>query len=251
LLFLMPDTPAVQDPQTEAELGQGRGKERMANDDVPLSKRVYNWAKAKVGQRVGNGVCADLVDKALKDSGGKTVSDFGQVVANADYVWGDKINLKNVAPGDILQFRDHLIIVVTKTKRMAVFPGYATPTTYEEGDVKRFKRGHHSAIVAANHGKGVLTVFEQHVRTTGKRLESVQENLIYVSGQPAKEKKAAFTLDCSKGPQRAKLHKFFPVANLRPVINQCKEGKVTVTEVRETTITVQGQIWAYRTVPKT
>ena len=39
--------------------------------------------------------------------------DFGAVTTTADYVWGDTIDAKDAAPGDILQFKDFVVTVTT------------------------------------------------------------------------------------------------------------------------------------------
>jgi len=224
----------------------------MADKEVPLKTKVYNWAKSKVGERVGDGSCFALVYEALRNSGAKTAYDYGKVTPKANYVWGKAINLIDVKPGDILQLRDHVIKIVKEMKVEASFPDGTTMES-DSTDTRVLKRGHHSAIVAENHGKGVLTVLEQHIRTPGKSLESVQENLIYVADQTPKVEKAKdpYTLDLSLPVDVEKLKKLFKDPKFRSVINKYKKGKVKVKEgAKKTEIKVKGIIWAYTPEPK-
>ena len=70
----------------------------------------------KVGkQAVGDGECFALVDMALKSAGAKSAEDFGKVTRHSDYVWGHAVDLDRIRPGDVLQFRNHVVKVRTDT----------------------------------------------------------------------------------------------------------------------------------------
>lgn len=70
------------------------------------------------------------------------------------------IELKDVQPGDILQFRDFNLTMQTRTD-FSTTTG-ARGTDGSEPEVK--KRGHHSAIVDAILGPGQLKIIEIHVK---------------------------------------------------------------------------------------
>jgi hypothetical protein len=151
------------------------------------------------------------VDRALRHAGAgsSTASDTG----DDDYAWGDPVALKDVVPGDILQFRDFNVTTTT-----------TIDVTFEDGSgfVKKNEleavRGHHSAIVDSIPGSGVLMVLEQRVKPLGKRVQS--HRLPTQSGSPA--------------------------ATI--VYKQMRNGsgKMMPAKVIETvTIVVTGKIWAY------
>jgi hypothetical protein len=101
-----------------------------------------------MGQRVGSGECFDLADRALRAAGARSASDFGPVTADADYRWGSPIAIENVAPGDIIQFRNYAFAKRTETS--------------EGWQEERQERPHHTAIVLSNDGHGAVTVMEQN-----------------------------------------------------------------------------------------
>lgn len=72
-----------------------------------LGEQVLTFARRQRGRRVGSGECFDLADHALCHAGAKHASDYGEITASADYVWGREVNLSNILPGDIIQFRDY------------------------------------------------------------------------------------------------------------------------------------------------
>ena len=111
-----------------------------------------SYARARFSQRVGNGECFTLADRALRASGLRSAGDFGAITADADYVWGTAVTLADVRAGDIIQFRGYRYdrVVVTET---------AGGTTTEE----EFQdRPHHTAIVERVNGSEI-TVLEQNV----------------------------------------------------------------------------------------
>jgi len=93
----------------------------------------------------------------------------------------------------------------------------------EEIREKEYNRGHHTAVVKSNNGKGTFIIFEQHVRPPGQKLVSkkVQRNTIYIAENKSSPKK---TIRMQGG------------------------AKVEVTTT--TTIKVTGKIWVYRAMPK-
>lgn len=123
-------------------------------DDVAVPMMLH--LLLKVGDdAVGDGECFALVDEALKAVGCKSAEDFGTVSENADYVWGNRVALSQVKPGDVLQFRDHYVTV----KR-----------------VTGYHRDHHTAVVVAVNPDGSVAVVEQNFDPTPKK---VCKNIIH------------------------------------------------------------------------
>jgi hypothetical protein len=119
--------------------------------------------KAVDGGKDKGGIdCFALVDQVLKSVGAKTASDFGEVTPTADYVWGKEVDLDAIQPGDILQFREHTVMITTQklgplTWRVTSTEGPATRT-------------HHSAIVVGIIEDGSVEVVEQKVKPTPKTI---------------------------------------------------------------------------------
>jgi hypothetical protein len=130
--------------------------------DGRLGAKVVAFARAHLDKKVGDGECFALADKALRHAGAKSASDYGEITDDADYAWGDPIALEDVAPGDILQFRD--FDVDTKKTTIKELPGGGERTTSSE---RIATRGHHTAIVEQNLGNGKIVVLEQHVKPLG------------------------------------------------------------------------------------
>ena len=122
----------------------GSGKTGVVSGD-----QVVSFARDRLGQSVGDGQCFALVDQALRNAGAKSAADFGTVTPDADYVWGSRINLSDVQPGDIIQFRNYRYdrTIDTATR---------TDTDFQE-------RPHHTAIVESMGANGAITVLEQNV----------------------------------------------------------------------------------------
>ncbi len=135
---------------------QAKGGSGSIGTGVP-GEQVISFARRRIGQRVGRGECFDLVDQALRNAGAKSAADFGTVADGADYVWGNRVSLSDVRPGDIIQFRnyryDRTIDTATRTETR-------TDTDFQE-------RPHHSAIVETVDEQGAITVLEQNAPEGG------------------------------------------------------------------------------------
>jgi hypothetical protein len=106
--------------------------------------------------------CFALVDKLLRTLGAQTAADGDvPVTATADYDWGDGILLDSIQPGDILQFRNH--VVHTQTFTFANGKWYETET-------RTLTRPHHTAIVMTVHKDGSVSVVEQNVYPNPKKV---------------------------------------------------------------------------------
>jgi hypothetical protein len=98
--------------------------------------------------------CFGLVDKLLRELGAQTAADGKvKITLTADYDWGDRISLDSIQPGDILQFKKHVVHIHTVTKEK---DRVVTADRY-------LYRPHHTAIVLEVHTDGKVTVIEQNV----------------------------------------------------------------------------------------
>ena len=148
----------------------------MGNGDSGLAvgQRVVTYARGKLGQKVlPRGECFDLADAALQNAGVQTAKDFGKITKTADYVWGDEIDAKDAAPGDILQMRKFVVIATTTILTITKTPGY-TDGMRRDTSSEKIRRPHHTAIVESNDGDGKLTILEQNFNLVKK----VKRNVI-------------------------------------------------------------------------
>lgn len=100
--------------------------------------------------------CFALVDKLLRKLGAATAADGDvPVTATADYDWGDGILLESIQPGDILQFKKHVVDV--GTWKLANGKWY-------EASGREYTRPHHTAIVLEVRKDGSVVVVEQNVK---------------------------------------------------------------------------------------
>jgi hypothetical protein len=131
-----------------------------ADDGDDLGKKVVDWAKAKIGKKVGQGQCSHLVVEALTAVGAKTNVDYGVTGLGKDYIWGTLVkDSKDAKPGDILQFRDVKLAEKVVVNCKPVIRNTIIP--------------HHSAIVSVNLGKGKFMVLDQNRQ--GKQIVSENE----------------------------------------------------------------------------
>src|SRR5262245_8289137 len=132
------------------------GGPHMANDNA----NVLKAAEGKVGKdalmKTGYGSdCFVLVDQILRDLGLATAADGDvKVTPTADYDWGDGIMLDSIQPGDILQFKKHVVDVANMK--------YANGKWYEASGYT-LTRPHHTAIVMEVRKDGSVLVVEQNV----------------------------------------------------------------------------------------
>lgn len=186
------------------------------NATLSLGQQVVVWAQGKVGKKVGKGECWDLAELALKQAGAQTSNDLGPVGEDSDYVWGDTIAIKDVEPGDVLQFRDYEVTTTTVTKY--VWDDGASETIKVE-DIA--ERGHHTAIVnGMPDSNGVVKTLDQHVKPLGK---VVQNKMLHTRNVPAASRSS-------------------PGKRKHPSTKKLESVKIQTT----VTIEVSGQVWAYR-----
>ena len=117
-----------------------------------MADRIVSYARRNRGERVGDGECYTLVNRALRAADAKTARDFGPVSPDADYIWGTSVALADLQPGDVIQFRDYTY------ERVDVTEDDSGTTTDEHAE----DRPHHTAIVHSVDGNGAVTVWEQN-----------------------------------------------------------------------------------------
>src|SRR5262249_21646351 len=154
------------------------------HDDTPLNQKVTPDARSQAGGKpVGHGECWDLGELALKAAGAQTSTDLTpNFRADSDFVWGTPVkDLKDVEPGDILQFRDHVVTVTTKTEYKSESGAWwmtETKTTYRRQGQTRpdgTRPGHTAIVNGKVDEQGRVQILEQHV---GKK-EQVYSNTLY------------------------------------------------------------------------
>jgi hypothetical protein len=137
-----------------AASGAGPQKKSEPPPLPPLNEKVVEFARENLGKPVGDGICITLAVDALREANAWRGSLRDP---RGDYEWGELVpDLKDVLPGDILQFRD------------AVFHGSRSlgggrRTTWHQ------EYPHHTAIVArVEKGGKLITIYHQNVVTKGK-----------------------------------------------------------------------------------
>ena len=146
--------------KTEHILGGG-------DSDLSLGQAVVTWTRGKLDQQVPpNGECYDLADAALGEAKAKSARNYGKITPNAHYVWGKEVALKDVQPGDILQFKNFKVHEYKKTVTVTKRPGVGTTTATANAE-SWSGRPHHTAIVESNDGNGQFTILEQNVQLAG------------------------------------------------------------------------------------
>jgi hypothetical protein len=208
------DATATKKTVTVANAGPAKG----TSDE--LNSKVEKEAAEYVGKPVvGRGECYDLADAVLKNTGAKSAPDFDKITGarNQDYKWGAKIDLKDVKPGDVLQFRDqHIKIETTKVvKRDGVVIEKSPRPSVEE----HHRGPQHTSIVLSKNGDGTMTVAEQHVidpKHPDQLSDTVRKNKLYTESSTHTESKTR------------------------------NEGGHEIVEETTTKITVTGKTYAYR-----
>ncbi len=177
-----------------------------------INQKVVVWARGQLKKRVGRGECWDLADHALRQAGARSSTTRGP---KDDYDWGQEIPIIAAVPGDILQFRDHVVMSTT-----TVTTTWANGTITALPDAVPANRPHHTAIVVGV-APGVLTILEQHVKPGG---DHVQQH----------------ALPIRSGTTMRTEHK---------VLKTTTGGLVEATVVTKVTISISGKVWAYHPQP--
>ena len=143
-------------------------------------KAVVDFAVGKLKTKVGSGECFDLADAALKAAGAKSADAYGTVVPEADYVWGNKVLIGSVLPGDVIQYRDYKMVRTVTVDVTLTFSDGAELDLPDE-TFKNTERPHHTAIVTAAPVGGAIKVIEQNVDRGNGNEKLVDYGQIYFS----------------------------------------------------------------------
>jgi hypothetical protein len=119
----------------------------------PLNRKVVEYARGCLGEKVGDGQCTALASSALRAAGARRFPFGG---TGGDYVWGrEVVSFREALPGDLLQFRD------------AVFRGktWVARTRWVSW---RQTYPHHTAVVSEVRDRGkVVVILHQNVGPDG------------------------------------------------------------------------------------
>ena len=141
----------------------------MGDTTDDLSKKLMEAAQKKVGgpaltKTKFGADCFVLVDTLLRSLDANSAADYeedGRVTPTQDYTWGDGILLDSLRPGDILQFRNHVVDSGTWKQ---------VNGKWMETEGRTQNRPHHTAIVLEIATDGSVTVVEQNVKPDPKKV---------------------------------------------------------------------------------
>jgi hypothetical protein len=127
----------------EVEKEEGSTELAAAARVPALNQKLVAYAKSKLGQTVGDGECATLVNAGYQEIGARRDPPFGPGV---DYIWGTEIkDPKKVLPGDVIQFRDAVFQSRKRKKNGTI-------------TISTFRLPHHTAIVSEVRTPGTVFV---------------------------------------------------------------------------------------------
>jgi hypothetical protein len=106
-----------------------------------INQKVVQFARARMGQRVGNGECWTLADQALQAAGARRPGTRGY----GTYIFGSPIGRSALQPGDIIQFEG------------VQFKHYGPDGSWSTNTFP-----HHTAVVARVRGTRI-TLLQQNV----------------------------------------------------------------------------------------
>lgn len=138
--------PIGLDARSGAKGGSAKGGRPSVAD------QIVAYARHRLAQRVGDGECYTLANRALGNAVARTAADYGEVTPNADYVWGSPVTLSDLRPGDVIQLRNYQY---ERTVDVNNPDGSGSTNTVLQ------ERPHHTAIVQRVEGS-VVTVLEQN-----------------------------------------------------------------------------------------
>lgn len=142
-------------------------RRKVAAPTLPeLNRKVLEFARSQVGNKVGDGECSTLARDALVSAGARVFP----WERSGNFIWGRPVSgLAQALPGDIIQFRD------------AVFDGKAWVSSVRWISW-HYEYPHHTAIVTAvrNDGAEVLVLHQNvHGATSKEPLKIVQEGTLW------------------------------------------------------------------------
>lgn len=141
-------------PRTESPSPGPIGLDAKGGNNAPtMAERIVSYPRRHRGQRVGDGECFTLADRALTSAGARTAADYGPVTPDVDYIWGTSVQLGALQAGDVIQFRNYRYDREVETRHPD--GSVTTDTDFQE-------RPHHTAIVEQVGAGGEITVLEQN-----------------------------------------------------------------------------------------
>jgi hypothetical protein len=176
------------DSRSPGPMGTGDAVPLNGSPPASFGQQVVDFARQRIGQRVGDGECFALADQALRHVGAGSAADFGSVGTDTDYIWSSQtVTATNAQAGDIIQFRNFTV---------------ATRTDNVDGSwqTRSESRPHHTAVVVSNDGAGNFTILEQNVQiggTSGQARRTVRQNQIPVSSGTRPQGTSTITVQVS------------------------------------------------------
>jgi hypothetical protein len=145
-------TSARAESPTPGPIGLDSKSGTAKESGAGIADRIVSFARRQRGERVGDGQCFTLADRALRHADARSARDYGAISPDADYVWGTSVTLAELRPGDVIQFRDY------GYDREIVIERSGETITRQDSQM----RPHHTAIVQSVDGHGAVTVVEQN-----------------------------------------------------------------------------------------
>lgn len=150
------------------------GSARAEDPAAPLTfnAKVAEFARLKLGEKVGDGICSTFIQEALREAGAKVLLS---PAADGEYLWGEPLkSVKDVRPGDIAQFEK-----VTFSGKRRIIANNGAPAI--QVSINTFP--HHSAIVTKVGPKSKsITIHHQNAAgPDGKPVQIVTEQTLVMS----------------------------------------------------------------------
>ena len=148
-----PGTSARIESPTPGPVGLDAKGGTPKQTQASMADQIVGFPRRHRGERVGDGECFTLADRALRNAGARSARDYGDVSPNVDYVWGTSVNLSDLRAGDVIQFRGYRF-----DREIVTHNADGSTTTTNDFQ----ERPHHTAIVESVGGNGAVTVLEQN-----------------------------------------------------------------------------------------
>jgi len=148
-----PGTSARIESPTPGPVGLDAKGGTPKQTQASMADQIVGFPRRHRGERVGDGECFTLADRALRNAGARSARNYGDVSPNVDYVWGTPVNLSDLRAGDVIQFRDYRF-----DREVVTHNADGSTTTINDFQ----ERPHHTAIVESVGSNGAVTVLEQN-----------------------------------------------------------------------------------------
>ena len=148
-----PGTSARIESPTPGPVGLDAKGGTPKQTQASMADQIVGFPRRHRGERVGDGECFTLADRALRNAGARSARDYGDVSPNVDYVWGTSVNLSDLRAGDVIQFRGYRF-----DREIVAHNADGSTTTTNDFQ----ERPHHTAIVESVGANGAVIVLEQN-----------------------------------------------------------------------------------------